>query len=321
MKPVDVCVAHLVRAQNGLAPFEAFLRSYRDHEAATAHRLVLLAKGFTAETFAPYRERAAFVDHDVLHLPDEGFDIGPYREAARRLPHRTWCFLNSFSEIRVDGWLANLVTALDRPGIGLVGATGSWASHASMLRDHWGFGGPYRPVLRRSGVNGEAAGRAPPGRVMKLFEKSRKVAKDPSLLGKALIDASNARTFPAFPAPHIRTNAFAIRRDVMNAVTLGPVRTKWDAYRFESARDGLTLQIQAMGYRIGVVDRRGALHPPEAWRDSHTFWAGDQENLLVADNQTRDYAEGTLARRSYLYAVAWGRYPPPEAVGTCGPGL
>ncbi len=261
----SVALAHLLRANNGLAPFEAFLSSYRAHDAGCEHRLVILAKGFTDASFQPYGERLAGLDPVIVRLPDEGFDVGPYREVTRRLRYDTWCFVNSFSIILVDGWLAHLINALRTPGVGLVGATGSHASHASMLRNFWGFGGPYAPVLRPAATSaGGLAGRRARlrGRLEHELGKLQKVVDDPTLLRKALRDAIGVRHFDAFPSPHIRTNAFAIQGATMNAVHFGAVRTKWDAYRFESARGGLSAQVKAQGYQLAVVDRRGDVHPP-----------------------------------------------------------
>jgi hypothetical protein len=55
-----------------------------------------------------------------------------------------------------------------------------------------------------------------------------------------------------------------------------------------------------------VVARDGACYNHPDWSASATFWQGDQQNLLVADNQTRSYANGGLDRRRLLAAFAWG---------------
>jgi hypothetical protein len=38
------------------------------------------------------------------------------------------CFLNSFSEIQGDRWLLKIFSHITKPGVGLVGTTGSWSS-------------------------------------------------------------------------------------------------------------------------------------------------------------------------------------------------
>ena len=72
-----------------------------------------------------------------------------------------------------------------------------------------------------------------------------------------------------------------------------------------------------MGMRTLVVARDGAFYDHPEWPVSRTFWQGDQQGLLVADNQTRSYANGSYDRRRLLSAFAWGPEaaptPPPES--------
>jgi hypothetical protein len=67
-----------------------------------------------------------------------------------------------------------------------------------------------------------------------------------------------------------------------------------------------------------VVDSEGTSFEEIHWARSRTLWQGDQELLLVADNQTRIYARGSLERRRMLSVFAWGRQadPAPPIEGT-----
>lgn len=67
-------------------------------------------------------------------MPDDGVDVTAYAFAAARLPHRLVVFLNSFSEIASDDWLAKLRSAYDEHGVGIAGATGSYESPRSSMR-------------------------------------------------------------------------------------------------------------------------------------------------------------------------------------------
>ncbi len=67
------------------------------------------------------------------------------------------------------------------------------------------------------------------------------------------------------------------------------------------------------GLRAVVVARDGDIYDHGQWADNHTFWQGDQEELLIADNQTRLYANGSIDRRRLLSAYAWGRQANPSA--------
>jgi hypothetical protein len=79
----DICVAHLVRAQNGTAPFRHFVESYRAHPACVAHTPLYIFKGFGERLdLGEYERLLRGVPYRSLFLPDEGFDILPYFRAA-----------------------------------------------------------------------------------------------------------------------------------------------------------------------------------------------------------------------------------------------
>lgn len=113
--------------------------------------------------------------------------------------------------------------------------------------------------------------------------------------------------FPPFPNPHIRTNAFMLERDLLLDLDWPDVGAdKAAALRLESGRRSLTRQVRARGLEAVVVGRDGRTHQPDEWPVSRTFRSGDQEDLLVADNRTVQYAEATGARRAELARFAWG---------------
>src|SRR5215211_2985508 len=122
----ELGVLHLVREANGLEPFQTFVDSYRDHAAAVGHELVLVFKGFSSEgATAPFRALAADVCSQWVAVRDDGYDLGSYLDAAERVEFDRLCFLNSFSIIGSDDWLAVLASALDDRRTGLAGASGS----------------------------------------------------------------------------------------------------------------------------------------------------------------------------------------------------
>jgi hypothetical protein len=114
------------------------------------------------------------------------------------------------------------------------------------------------------------------------------------------------RQYPAFPNPHLRTNAFMLERDLMLELDWRVGRSKASAHRLESGAHGITRQIVARGAEARVVGRDGEGYEPEAWPTSRTYRSGAQENLLVADNRTRQYAEADVQRRQQLARMAWG---------------
>ena len=114
------------------------------------------------------------------------------------------------------------------------------------------------------------------------------------------------RPLVPFPNPHIRTNAFMLERDLALALDWGDASSKALAWQVESGPHGLTRQVVGRGLEALVVGRDGVGHPPENWRESDVFRTGEQSNLLVADNRTRDYADGGAALRRKLTRLAWG---------------
>jgi len=114
------------------------------------------------------------------------------------------------------------------------------------------------------------------------------------------------RDFQPFPNPHIRTNGFAIERDLAQSLDWPRARSKLDAWKLESSRASLTRQVLAHGHQVIVVGRDGVAYPPERWRESATFRCGRQANLLLGDNRTRQWENGSPALQRRLERMAWG---------------
>lgn len=255
---VEICVVHLVWAPLGPRPLEHFLESYCAHPAGRAHRLLAVLKGFDdPAALAGARRRLSGVEHEELTADRGPLDLGTYREVVEQTADaRAFLFCNSGSEVLADGWLAKLAGHLEAPGVGIVGATGSWESGFSPA--------PW-------------------------FMKPLRVGR-----------------FPAFPNPHLRTNAFMLDRELALALRWPRVRRKSAAWRLEQGRASLTRQVIGRGLEALVVDRHGQAHSPGAWADSATFRAGGQTGLLVADNRTREWEQADPARRTFLSTIAWG---------------
>jgi hypothetical protein len=298
-----IAVVHLVRRQNGLAPLERFLASYREHAAGVAHELVILFKGFRGE--GGTRGHDALLEglpHRRLFVPDRGFDLRAYFAAVTRFEHRYFCFLNSFSRILEGDWLAKLHRGATAEGVGMVGATGSYQSFASAHAER-----------------ARMLGKLPAGE--RLRWRMRHILSDPAprmvaqragawVLGSlGLWDP--ARYYPPFPNYHLRTNAFMASRDTLQRIRTRPMPFKLSAYFFESGRDGLTRQVLGFGLRALLIARNGEAFEKERWHLSDSFRQGRQENLLVADNQTDFYANADAAGRAELSRLAWGEYARP----------
>ncbi len=273
----DTAVVHLVRAGNDLDALSRFLSSYEQFSAGSAHQLVFLLKGFAPELPTPLSKLLDRVPHSRLNCPDRGFDLGSYFFASERLSESLVMFTNSFSVLQGDRWLAKLLGAYNRPRIGAVGATGSWESMSANYLNL-----RFEPIQsRRRGV----------------------LAK-----GKALaVGLPLLALFPTFPNIHLRTNGFLLARENFLRMRPRMVRTKLDAWLFESGRNSMTRQILRQGLGVLVVGRDGSVYGPDDWGRSMTFWQQQQENLLIQDNRTAAYQRGNEEFRAKRSACAWNR--------------
>ena len=106
-----------------------------------------------------------------------------------------------------------------------------------------------------------------------------------------------------------------IDRESFCRITKGQViAEKLDAYHFESGRQSLTRQILAMGREILLVGRNGRGYSPKWWLTSDTFQQGTQSNLLIADNQTRNFTALRWPEKREFVLRTWGHYIREEAV-------
>jgi hypothetical protein len=299
-----VCVVHLVRSANGIGPFRAFLDSYRTHPAGGEHELLLLFKGFeSADAASDYLALAEDLAVRSMFVSDEGFDLGAYFTVVHGDDRTHYCFTNSFSTILSDGWLASLYMALQQPNVGIVSATGSWASQRSCMLYQLGAPNAYARAFEnraktraqfRAHTSSKAGPQEPaPGPLARRWETGLGFARQ-------------ALYFDPFPSPHLRTNAFMAARETLAQVRVRPIVTKLDAYRLESGKLSITKQIESMGLKALVVGRDGTAYGKRAWSSSNTFWQSAQQNLIVADNQTREYEQGDLSLRLLLARFAWG---------------
>jgi hypothetical protein len=304
----ELAVVHLVRASNGPSPFVALLDSYRRHPAGVPHEFVLVFKGFSScEEIEPYERLARDLPVRALMVDDRGYDLGAYFTAARKLPHDRFCFLNSFSVLVADRWLELLSEAIDEPRVGLAGASGSWASVAS--RVHW-------ELWRRGAYAGIFDdGQAFPERLLETFADFDRPAGPSWRTHKFWTLMRILTSYHRFPAHHLRTNGFVIDRETMFRLHAPRPRDKIDAHLLECGRRSITRQIERMHMQVVVAGRNGNRHRPLDWARSRTFWQGDQENLLIADNQTENYKRAEPDVRLALSRWAWGAEADSRAAG------
>lgn len=274
----EIEVVHLVWAAAGIEPFRNFIRSYREHPAGVDHELVILFNGFCSGGVDAHRASLEGVPHKELRLPFRARDIPAYFWAAEHSTSRYMCFINSYSTLLARDWLSVLHRHVAEPGVGAVGATGSWESF-------------YTNYLRRFKALGR---RFSPGDWARYMGRSVRLAR-------------YRADFNPAPNPHLRSNAFMIERARWLGLERSALRTKRQTWVFESGKRGMTAQLLAAALQIQVVGRDGQAYATDRWHESRTFRLDGQENLLVADNRTRQYEEADDATRRFMTEIAWGK--------------
>jgi hypothetical protein len=271
----DLCLVYLARARTGIAPFQRFLDSLRRFPPGMPHDFVIVFKGFSdSSEIARWQTLAEGLAPQQLLMSDFGFDLRAYGLAARKHHNPWFCFLNSYSEPLAENWLAKMFAIARGNGVGLVGATGSLESMYS------------NALLERD------AAPLPLSIVSALRYKLRTWLC--------------SRLFLPFPNPHIRTNAFILSREVMLRIWPRLILFKRSAYLFENGRNCMTRRVEHLQLKALIVGKDGLGYEQNSWHKSRTFRQGTQENILVADNQTRLYDSADPATRARLSKLAWG---------------
>lgn len=301
-----IAVVHLVWGPLGAAPLRRFVGSYREFDGGAEHELVVLLNGVDRAARGELLQELDGLEYRLLETEAPMQDLAAYAWVGRQLEHERLCFLNSYSTILAQGWLAKLDRALEQPLAGAVGASGSWGSIHSYLRFSLGLGGPYSRVFedRQATID-----------TLEAIAEERQTAtpkrrRIPVVTYAAAV-LDQAHGFTPFPARHLRTTGFMLRRDLFASLRLPPVERKNDAYRLESGRRSISKQIARQGLELLVVSREGRSFAAGDWAASRTFWQGAQEDLLIADNQSASYEQGNARVRDVLARYAWGEQADP----------
>lgn len=136
------------------------------------------------------------------------------------------------------------------------------------------------------------------------YERAIAALPRPALVG-ATACYEGLKGLTGFPNEHVRSNAILLERDVWLGFA-PPAREKLACNRFEAGPNGISRQILDAGGSLAMVTRSGGVVMPRDWPKVPVYRSGDQEELLVSDNRTADYALSSYMRRRYLARLAWG---------------
>jgi hypothetical protein len=230
---------------------------------------------------ASYRAHPAGLDHRLVLLFKGFGDAGPsaaHREAVADLDHETLTYDRPTFDLPA---YAAAAAALDAGQVCFLN------SESELVADGWLaalHGALADPAVGAVGATGS-------------YESPR------------TINPLRRRRWPRFPNPHLRTNAFMLAKELMAALRWPEVRTKSQAWELESGRAGFTRQVWDRGLGTLVVGRDGTAYAPPEWPASATFRSGDQANVLIADNRTRQWAQADPDLRARLSRLAWSDDP------------
>ncbi len=105
-----------------------------------------------------------------------------------------------------------------------------------------------------------------------------------------------------WPNSHLRTNAFYGQLSFLKSLNWGGPE---DGLTFEAGPTSLYSQVKANNLNIKVVGKNGLSYLEDDWKESATFRSFGQQNLIIADNRTRDYSNADKIKKMWLHIMAW----------------
>lgn len=279
-----IALVYLARGiDGGLKAVEAFLKAYYAFPPDYPHDLIMVLKGWNESD--EWRELIKLCMKNnfcIVEVSDEGYDWGAYMQVAPQLSHEWVCFLNTHSRPRIKGWLKALKGVADAcgDGLGVVGTTASWESAASFRNT-------------KSAVS------------LNIFS-----LKSLSSLSKAFLRCiRNLFFFKTFPNPHVRSNAFLVKKSIfLDFIKNKKIpASKFSALKLESGRSGFSSYLIKSGLRLLITGADGVAYTYQEWDKSGAFRTPGQPNLLIKDNQTEVYEQSVLAGKAFLELCSWGK--------------
>ena len=264
-------VVHLVWGPLGPAPLREFVASYRAHPAGAEHELIVVLNGVDVEVDGVRTSR------DELVRELEG------------VPHRLIELTPPVLDLAAYDHAAR---ELPHDRLCLLN------SYSVILGDDW---------LAKLARAVEEPGVGIAGATASWESQAEWRRGAPRYWLYQLMGLRQARQdYPRFPNPHVRTTGVMIDRSLLLELGLGGAVDKRAAYLIESGWNAITREILRRGMRALVVGHDGRRFDVDDWPASGTFRLGDQENLLIADNQTGAYQGAWWRLRRRLTRASWG---------------
>jgi len=271
---MKIGVIYLYRFDDDIYSMRSFLDSYKKNPAGYFHELCIILKGkFQDKKLKEIDQILADIEHRLIRISDKGRDISAYRNLSNLLKYEILFFLNSHSIILNKNWLLSVAQPFDDLKVGLVGTSASFASHLTMAKES-------------------------------LSQNKLSLRWFKLLMYLPILNF----LFKRFPNPHIRTNGFAIRRNLFKTLKYSKyfLRCRLGSYAAESGKSSITNQILKKGYRVFLVGENVEEATVESWGLHDIFWTNQQEKLIILDNQSKLYQYSSLEGQNELMRKAWG---------------
>lgn len=272
----------------GTKYLENFLNSYKKNKSGINHELIIVFNGFKfEEELNPFLELLKYSSIKLkIEKTNSKYDIDVYYFIANKYnDYSYFLFLNTYSIILAENWLFYYYKNIIIENVGCVSATGAWGDFNHVI--------DYKKSLSE---------------ILKFKIKL-------NILKKIIYFRYN---FYPSVGIHLRTNAFMINRNVFLTIQRPNVKPlllrflfrlnnkKIRSFCFEHGINNFSNQLLKRGYKIKLVNKFGLGIDIENWADSNIFWNGEQENLLIQDNQTSKYQNSCKEEQTKLKFAAWG---------------
>ncbi len=291
---MKIAIIYISYVPYGPSCLENFLQSYIANKPLINHSLHIVIKDWGDDTqLLLFKEilNSYGIEH-TKHLTDkeDGSDISTYFSMAKKIKSDYFVFFNTHTKILHKNWLQYFIDNITKPGVGAIAATGTWGD----------------ATLKK--------------RMFRLLKKCTILKVSFNEIKQLIFYYYNY--YPTLK-PHIRTNAFMIESKILSKLVFHKVspsflrifmrgkstnRAIQQAVCFEHGRKSMCVQIESMNLHTLVVGADGRGYKQPEWCSSKIFLSGNQENLLIADNQTEKYATGKDSLRKYLRFCAWHKY-------------
>jgi len=334
-----VAVVYLARAAHGIDAFVPFASSYKKFNAGYDHELILLGKGMskkwqhsaTSALFNPF-------PHRIIKISEKGFDIHAYLRVAKMLDHDYICFFNTYSELTSNKWLEKMMHWGIKPEVGIVGTSASYQSLHDLgklvHKLNWLISFKNVKLDRETTnqfsfiLNAKVSEESLNWRkktihsiYLRFIQMVKNILKPRVKYSTALDHEFDLwwekqtapgdplayyTAFPSFPNPHIRSNGFLISRKLLLSFDYNLENTKIACSHFESGPQSISKKIQQKNLKLILTGADGAAYGVENWAKSSTFRSGNQENLLVYDNHSREFFNFDKTTKEQYQRMTWG---------------